>query len=275
MIIKRPLIICSCHIVLLLLVACGNDVSKDNSAVGSPARKDSLVAILEKAVEKYPDSAALKIKLGDAYDKAGETDKALYIFEGLLVIDSLNPGLYNRKAGLLLYMGDTAGSVSTIVQSLGLDDTQEELWLELGFLYADQKNVKALRVADRLIKTSTDERVVTRARYLTGIYYSNTGELQKALTAFNDCILNDYSFIDAYLEKGILLYGQKKYTDALGTFEKARAISNTNADAYFWTGKTYEALNKIPEAIEFYKKALGLDDTIAEAEERLKNLEKK
>ncbi len=273
--IKRWVLFICCLFWGLSQISCGNDVSEDNARVIKTVAGDSGLSILEKAVKLYPDSFSLKVKLGDAYDKAGQTDKALYVFEGLLITDSLNPALYNRKAGLLLYLGDTSGSISTIVQSLGINDKQDEMWLELGFLYADQKDVKALRIADRLIKTSTDSRIITRARYLTGIYYSNTGEPDKALTAFNDCIVNDYSFIDAHLEKGILLFGQQKFTEALAAFEKARSISNTNADAYFWTGKSYEALNKIPEAIEFYKKTIGLDDTITEAQDRLNKLEKK
>jgi hypothetical protein len=35
-----------------------------------------------------------------------------------------------------------------------------------------------------------------------------------------------------------------QFTEALATFEKARAISNTNADAYFWTGKTLRSIKQ-------------------------------
>jgi tetratricopeptide (TPR) repeat protein len=265
--------ICCCYIAVLMM-ACGNDDSGDNKSKAGPS-KNNWIDSLERKADQYPDSLSLKIKLGDAYDKAGETDKALAVFEKMLLVDSLNPALHNRKAGLLLYKGDTAGTIATLVSSLGLDDSQEEIWLELGFLYADKKDTRALKIANRLIKVSADERVKTRSRYLSGIYYSNTGENGKALEAFNSCIINDYSFIDAHLEKGILLYGERQFTEALATFEKARAISNTNADAYFWTGKTYEALNRVPEAIEFYKKALGLDGNITEAQDRLNKLEKK
>lgn len=272
--VNRQFISICCCCIGLLLMSCGNDASGNNNAK-NVVSKNSVIDSLERKVEQYPDSVSLKIKLGDAYDKAGETDKALAVFEKMLLVDSLNPSLHNRKAGLLLYKGDTVGTIATLVNSLVLDDSQEELWLELGFLYADKKDKRALKIADRLIKVSADERVRTRARYLSGIYYSNTGENGKALEAFNNCIINDYSFIDAHLEKGILLYGQQQFTEALATFEKARAISNTNADAYFWTGKSYEALNKVPEAIEFYKKALGLDGSITEAQDRLNKLEKK
>ncbi len=101
----------------------------------------------------------------------------------------------------------------------------------------------------------------------------SSGDKSKAIAAYDSCILNDYTYVDAYLEKGIILYEQQKYPDALSVFEKARAIANTNADAYFWTGKTYEAMNKKQEAIEFYKKTRGFDESVTEAKERLGKLE--
>ncbi|WP_336517446.1 tetratricopeptide repeat protein [Pollutibacter soli] len=249
--------------------SCGNT---ENKVVPADSTSQN-IAHLEKEVSSYPDSPLIRLELADAYENAGKAEKAIDMYDSLLTVDSTNALWYNRKASLYLSIGDTASALSTLRASLNAQPAQPDLLLEVGFIYADMKNDSALGIASFMEK-SPDPRMKTNAMYLRGLYYSNIGQIQKALAAYDECIIYDYTFIDAYLEKGILLYNQKRYAEALKIFEKARTVSNTNADAYFWTGKTYEAMDKKEEAIEFYKKTLGLDDKIAEAEDRLKNLEK-
>lgn len=249
--------------------SCGSSESK-------PVVADSYsqnIARLEKEVQAHPDSPLIRLELADAYENSGKAEKAIDMYDSLLAVDSTNALWYNRKASLYLSLGDTASALSTLRASLNAQPAQPDLLLEVGFIYADMKNDSALGIAS-FMERSPDPLMKTNAKYLRGLYYSNIGEIQKALAAYDDCILYDYTFIDAYLEKGILLYNQKRLPEALKIFEKARTVSSANADAYFWTGKTYEAMDKKDEAIEFYKKTLGLDDKITEASDRLKKLEK-
>ena len=84
---------------------------------------------------------------------------------------------------------------------------------------------------------------------------------------FNQAIQHDYYFLDAYMEKGSLFYNAKNYEEALETFELAAKVSPTFAEAYYWMGKTKEALGQKEEAKLDYQRAYGLDKTLTEAKQ--------
>jgi tetratricopeptide (TPR) repeat protein len=255
-----------------LLAACQNKVREAETI---PSKADSLsnsIAVLEKSILENPDSIFLRAKLADIQEELGETEKALATIEQGLKQDSTAVMLHNRLASLMLAKGDTAAAISGLLKSLSYAPEQTDIHVELGFLYAAQKNKNTLVVADFLLTQADQPALQTQARYMKGIYYTNIGDKTNALLQFNECIINDYTFKDAYMEKGILLYHDKKYADAQKVFEKVLAISNTYAEAYFWTGKCLEALNKKTEAIDFYQKTLGLDDQMTEAAEGIERL---
>ncbi|MFN2439468.1 MAG: tetratricopeptide repeat protein [Chitinophagaceae bacterium] len=81
----------------------------------------------------------------------------------------------------------------------------------------------------------------------------------------NEAIRQDYYFLDAYMEKGQILYNQKNYTEARKTFQLAATVSPTFADAYYWLGKSDEALGDKNEAKLNYQRAYGLDKSLTEA----------
>jgi tetratricopeptide (TPR) repeat protein len=72
--------------------------------------------------------------------------------------------------------------------------------------------------------------------YLKGVYYYNVGDYNRALELFNSCIKKDYTFLDAYMEKGRILYKQSKFKEAMEVYDIAIKVSNSFADAHFWKG---------------------------------------
>ena len=103
--------------------------------------------------------------------------------------------------------------------------------------------------------------------YYKGLYYSNLGEKAIALRSFNDAIQHDYNFLDAHIEKGIILFEQKKYNEAYQSFNLAMTISPKYADAYYWMGKCQEAIGQRDEAKLNYQRAYGLDKSLVEAKQ--------
>ena len=98
------------------------------------------------------------------------------------------------------------------------------------------------------------------------------GNASEAIKNFDEAIRRDYYFLDAYMDKGQTLYDQKNYKAALSVFNLAATITPTYADAYFWMGKTKEALGNKAEAKLDYQRAYGLDKTMTEAKESAEKL---
>ncbi len=87
------------------------------------------------------------------------------------------------------------------------------------------------------------------------------------------CINNNYTYMEAYMEKGFIYYDAKKFDDALKVFQQAITVNNLYADAYYWEAKCYEAKGNKQDAILNYQRSLGLDKNLKEAKEALKRLE--
>jgi tetratricopeptide (TPR) repeat protein len=260
-----PVVLCC------ICLSCGQESGKSSSSVSTST--DSL-SLLRQQVAQYPDSLEPRALLSQWLERNEGADAALQpILEGI-ALDSTIPFLYNRKAMLMLAKKDTAAAIRDLLQSLSLQPEQTDVHLELGFLYASQGNKGALVVAEFLLSQAEEPLLKSQARYMKGIYYANAGMKTDAMAMFNEIILNDYTFLDAYIEKGILLYNDKKYADALKTFDKSIAVSNTHAESYLWAAKCLEALGRKAEALDFYKKTVGFNAGLKEAEEGVARLEK-
>jgi tetratricopeptide (TPR) repeat protein len=266
------------HILFLFFVpvitSCNNNGNKADIPNSNSAKQLSIEE-LKEAVNKYPDSLSLRNTLIDAYLKRSDIKNALAEQTEYVRRDSLNPEPISQLAALQLASGDTLSAISNLRKSIALAPDRADDKVELGFVYANKKDRTAILIADDILNTFIDPTVKTQARYLKGVYYSNVGDKTKALQLFDSCIIYDYTFLDAHIEKGIILYDLKKYDQSIKSFEKVMSISSTNPEPYYWIGRNYEGLGRKEEAIDYYRKTLGLDENFEDAKKALANLAKK
>ena len=256
---------------ILLLQACGtgNGTGHDVPAVNDT----DAVSRWKEAIRAYPDSPALRLRLVDAYEEKHDYGSAMSVVDSLLAQDSTIAFLHYRKARLRLASGDTAAGITSFKRALAYAPGNADVLMELGYVYADRKDTEALTIADTVISVSKDADLRSRARLLKGIFYSNKGDKAAALREYDASIVDNYTFQDAFIEKAIVLYEMKKYPEAQVTLDKALAIRPADAEIYLWKGKCHEAAGQRAEAIDNYKKCLGLDSGMKEAADLLARLE--
>jgi tetratricopeptide (TPR) repeat protein len=262
-------------ITLYLFSGC-NDGS-DNSKVSgkddsSSAQSSATVKGLQESLKEHPDSAGLRYRLVEELNRAGNYKEALKQSDSLLQQDSTNPAFWYKRGQILAVSGDSVKAIGALKISIDRAPLFMEPQLLLAAIYANRNNPVALKIADHIVQSSEDPRTETQARFIKGLYYSNINDKPAALRQFDSCIVNDYSFLDAYVEKGLVLYDQKDYAGALKVFEKSIEVSNTFAEAYYQAGRCEEALGNKEEAVNYYKKALGLDKTLEAAAKALQRL---
>ncbi len=259
--------------VFLLLAgswACKSSSDREDAA----AENDLSTAIvhLQQAVKMNPDSAGLRYLLMDRLLQNRQLKEALLENDTLLYLDSSNAGLWYKRGIIELQGGDTVSGMVSLKRALQDAPVFSEALLELAAVYANRSDSEAIKVGDQIINSTEDVRTASQARFIKGLYYSNINDKKKAEKQFDDCIKNDYTFLDAYIEKGLLLYDQKQYTEALQVFGRAIQVSHTFAEAYYQTGRCMEALGNKDEAKLNYQKALGLDKDFRAAKEALKKM---
>jgi tetratricopeptide (TPR) repeat protein len=227
---------------------------------------------LEAELEKNPASLGARLALSELLEESADLQGALRIVEQGITLDGKATVLWNRLASLRLSSTDTAGALSALDTSLRIDPGQAGMLLEAGFIHAARHDSLALRMADRVLAMPDKGSMHTMARYLKGVYLGNTGQANRAIGQYDECIRSDFNFTDAYLEKGILQLEGGQPDQALHTFEKALLIANTDADAYYWKGRCLESMGRLEEASDLYAKALGLDDSLKAASEGIERI---
>jgi tetratricopeptide (TPR) repeat protein len=145
--------------------------------------------------------------------------------------------------------------------------------LALANLYAETKNPKTLNICQQIDNLGLGREYDAYTAFFAGIFFSRMGNKDKALFFFDKSIANNYTFMEAYLEKGYVYFDTKKYDKALAVFKMAAEVKNRFADAYYWQGKCYEALNQKTEAVTKYQQALGFDNSMVEADAAIKRLQ--
>jgi tetratricopeptide (TPR) repeat protein len=247
--------------VLVTLLSCSDAGRGDSANVGSGG-VDSELKKWRVLLQQDPSNLAVRLRLAEGYSTSGRAQDALSILTDGIRADSSLTVLWNVRASVLALSGDTSAAMGDLERSLRLDPGQTSQWLELGFLHAGRGEAKAEAIAARLLREQTDADTRVQSWYLLGILHGNRGQTAEALRAYDSCIVTRYSFIDAHIEKGILLDGMRKHGEALAAFRMASAIDKSNADAWHWQGTSLEALGDREAAADAYARALALDTTL-------------
>ncbi len=249
----------------IYMIACNsNEKSNDNNSAKTEEQ------ILREAIKQYPDSLQLRDKLIAYLAKVENYDMAISEATAVVKKDSLNAPFWFKKADLEIMAEDTTAAIQSYLQSI-LIAPEPSAIMTLGYIYAAQRNDSALMMAEALLmgqKANANK----EALFIKGLYFSGKGDKQKAISFFNDCLKQDYTFMFAYREKGIALYELGQYDEAIATLEKAVTLQNTFDEGYYWMGKCYEKQNKMKDAVESYQAALLANPNYDEATEALKRL---
>ena len=255
---------------ILIIICYSCNGSDEQVPVSSPGETEQLLQ-LKQQITNYPDSLLLVEKLIEYYRENGIYDSALAVTDKAIKTAPDIHGLWNIKGTLHFENGDTIPAMKAFEQAVNIYPLPQYI-MSLGTVYAQTKNAKALTMADAL--TFADKaKAGKQAFFIKGLYYSYTGDKKKAIALFDSCIQQDYNYMIAYREKGIALYDQAKYEEALKVLDKAVTIQNNFDEGYYWMGNCYKKLNRKEEAIESYRRALMYDKNFIEARDSLKTLE--
>lgn len=229
-------------------------------------KPDSAIAFITGALKKIPLSIFLKLDLARAYNRLDKKEEALTICNEIIKQAPGQIDALMMKSDLLEEKKDTAGSVAALETAYSFAPFDQELNYSLAYKYAESKNQKVLALCDSLLKRNS-LKPPAEPYYFKGIYYSNINQHEKAIDLFNLAIQHDFNFHNAYIEKGKILYDQKKIKDALKVFTLVSTISPSFADAYYWIAKCQQSSGQYTEAKENYQRAYGLDKSLTEAKD--------
>jgi len=256
-----------------LLFACNN--SKDNNAKANtgPLKNQlpAFIQTLQKQVQENPDSVGLRMQFAFALDSVGMFREALQQMDSLTNKDSLNYGLWFAKGNIAEDAQDTLLAMKSYAKAAHIYESPDAL-LALANLYAETKNDRAIEFCSRVKALGLGRDYDASCAFIIGVYYARIHKPVEAVKYFDECIANNYTYMEAYIEKGLLFFDSKQYDKALQVFQFASTVNNLYADAYYYQARCYEMMNKKDSAVLRFKQSVQLDPNMKEAHAHLKQL---
>ncbi|MES2431143.1 MAG: tetratricopeptide repeat protein [Bacteroidota bacterium] len=233
---------------LAIIVSACNNSTDENTELPEQEKN------LKTEIKKFPDSVVLKENLIQYYADNSNYTQAIAEIDKFIQKDTANPRWWDLKANLYFQNNDTLNTIKSFERAIEIFPNPEYI-ISLGTVYAQTRNPMALTMADALLQAPKAQAEL-QALYIKGLYYNYTGDHNKAIPFFDECIRMNYTFMDSYVEKAVAYYEMGKYETALQVVQKGMAIQPTFFDGYYWAGRCYEKLNKRDEAIKHYQMAI-------------------
>jgi tetratricopeptide (TPR) repeat protein len=259
-----------CILSVIVFFSCNNPKGT-NTATDKTSVYPVVVKDLMQAINRFPDSAELRVQLIDTMDSLNLTKEALSQIDSLITKDPANYGVWFRKGELAIKIADTALAIQSFATASKIYSNPDVV-LTIANLYAAQKNKLALELCNTIIEQKPDRTYIAHSYYIMGLYFGNTGNTKNAIDNFNNCIQNNYFYIDAYLEIGWIYVDQQKFEKAKEIFETATAVKPTDARGHYWAAKCLEKLGQSDKAINAYQLAFNLDNSLSEAAEAISRI---
>ena len=214
------------------------------------------------------------LKLSEEYASKGKIIEAIQVLSDVLKKSPKNPAILYQLGNIYLQSGDTTKAINSIQQSIDIGNENPEAILKIGFLLANKNDAKCLKYAQLLIHENDTWKTNYQGYFLKGIYFANTGNKKEAMIALDQTIIENYRFIDAYIEKAILLYESNEFKKSIKLLQKGIEIDRFQADLYYWIGRNSEKLKDLNESMYAYEQTLTLAPDFENAKIRLDSIHK-
>ena len=235
------------------------------------------LAVLSRAEKLNPGNPSSRLKMAEAYNSAGNSDKAAQLYLELLKklpdLPMLRERIHAKLAGIYLRTSDHKHAVEQLEAIVRDDPTNPEAYYYLGYIsYTEKKFAEA---ADHFGKTILLNPDFPDPYYELALSQINLNKTDDALATLDKARKR---FPDNYtleLCTGIA-YGRKKdYKQAIEHYTAAEVIAKATDPGklddqfYFDLGATYERLGDYVQAEQYFEKCLKLAPDSAEAQNYL------
>ncbi len=266
---NRPFYFMFFCLVTLLCISCKSGQNNEQTDGSS-----TLFPELKQQIREFPDSLELVDALIDSLDRSGNIEEAAIWADTLYLRDTLNNLMYLVvKGDLLRDAGNYDDAARAFEHYLFHRPGDEAVEMAHANVLAEAGNPNAISIADALGKRYTSRDARAALYFVKGVYFNSIKDHTTARSYLDSAISIDYTFANAYYEKGLGWYDESNFKEAIQTFSKMVEISSKDADGWYWLGKSQEAAGNKAEAINAYQRSLMIEpneDAVA-AIERLRD----
>lgn len=213
-------------------------------------------ASLNKAIENDPKNIIAYTKLAELNLYIKDYNACLKSANDVLKIDIYNPRAYFIKGMAYKELGDTAKAISSFQTVIEQDPEYYNAYIQLGILFAALKNPIALDYLNNALNLQPQS---IEAYYAMGMFFQETGNINKAIEVYNTILKIDSTYNDAHFNLGyIAMVMQNDMVKAIKHFSDNIKFHPNNYEAYYMRGLCYERIKDKVNAARDYQQALKL-----------------
>ncbi len=260
-------------------------------------KNEEAVILIEKAIEKKPNSAAFYANYAVALQNTGRNEKAVMAGRKALELKPDAFNTYNTLGNALSGLERLDEAIENYQKSIGLNPKIPEAHFNLGnafrkqykFAEAAESYKQALMLkpdyaeayfslgllficlndsdsaANSLLQAINAKNDYYEAYFNLGNVLMDQKKTDAAIACYEKALKTKPDYVEAYLKLGNVLYSQKEYDNASKNYQKAISLKPDFAEAYYCLGKMYSDQEKLNEAITNYEQAIKLRSDFAEA----------
>ena len=225
------------------------------------------VQAFEKCLQIDPKNMEARLKLAELYLYIKGYPKALEYANDALRLDKRQAKAYFIKGFVYKETHDTASAISSFETVIELQPENYDALIQLGNLCAARNMKAAEQYYNNALHLSPRS---TEALYDRGLYYQNSGQLEKAIADYQTLLNIDPKYADAYFNMGFIdLVLKKEYRASIIHFSDAIRANPNFADAFYNRGMAYLMLGDKSAAKKDFQDALKIFPTYAMAKDQL------
>ena len=209
--------------------------------------------IIEEKSQKAPFAYNLR---GIAYEKLGQTDKALADYEKAIDLDPSYDKTYNNRAIIFDKKGQTEEALADYDKAIALNPFFDKAYFNRALVYEKKGQLdKALMDYDKVIALNP---YYDKAYLGIGIIYSKAGLFDKAIIYIDKSVAVNHNYAEAYGSRGLVYAFMNKYDRALEDFNRALDLDPGLSVTYFNRGYIYQKMGNQSFARSDFQKACKL-----------------
>lgn len=229
-------------------------------------------AAIQKSINIDPECSDGLLKMAELNLYFKEYDKTIEYVNKTLDVDKVNAKAYFIKGMTYKEKGDTAKAIANFITATDQDNEYYHAFMQLGIIFATRHNKLAEDYYNNALKLNPKS---IEALYGLGMYYQETADYKKAITAYDSILTINPKYKQAHFNLGYIhLVYLQVYSQAIKHFTNAINCDPDYAEAYYNRGYSYELSGNVISAKADYTKALELKSNYQKAIDGLNRIDR-
>lgn len=237
-------------------------------AMGNP---DKCLDALDRALTLDAQNQEALLKKAQLYLIMRDYENTYATISKLIAIDNINPIAYFIRSMALIEESDTLNAIKNLQVAIDQDQEYFDAQLQLGILFAAQKNpiaVKYLQNAIRIMPRAIE------AYYQLALFFQENGRTESAIQTYNSILDINPDYVPVLYNLGyIQLVYKQDFASAIDYFTQTIQLAPEYVEAYFNRGYSYELMGRKDLARMDYQEALKLRSNFPMAIEGMNRLD--